>query len=99
MEVPHRLPDWSPEPPDTEEGMTTGLYPEAEANRFCCPSPDPRLDVRPDPKPEPKPEVRPEVRPDVRPESEERDPKPDPEPDERPERPNPGKLDGGGRSE
>lgn len=86
LDDPHRLP---------EAGITTGLYPDAEANKFCCPSPDPRPDDNPDPSPEPKPDVRLEVRPD----SEGSEPNPEPMPEVRPESPKPPYPDGGGLSE
>jgi hypothetical protein len=84
LDEPHRLP---------EAGITTGLYPDAEANKFCCPSPD---EENPDPSPEPKPEVRLDVSPD----RDGSDPNPEPMPEVRPESPKPPENpDGGGLSE
>lgn len=91
MEEPHRLPDDRP----LDAGITTGLYPDAAAKRFCCPSPEPKPEDRPDPSPDPKPEVRLEVSPD----SDGSEPKPEPIPDPRPDRPKLPNPDGGGLRE
>ena len=83
---------WEDEPwEEYPDGMTTGLYPEAEANKFCPPRDDPKEDPRDEPREDVRDEVRPDPRepkPEVRPDKLERlgrEPKLNPDPEEPPE--------------